>query len=122
IGRQRLFIGLSLVLLAITFVTLPVNRWLVPGRGSMLNWSVEFRGGTEMSIEFAGAQEGGKIRSALDGGGFRDAEVVKLQGVGQQNAWILRFGSVSALSEKAALGLDEAFKAKMGADNVHKFE
>ena len=73
---------------------------MFPGRGQALNWSIEFRGGTEMTVEFAGDKQPGEIRKALEETGFKDAEVVTLKNIQQPNSYILRFGSVSALTKK----------------------
>ena len=117
IGRQKILITISLVLLSISFIMLPINHYV---RGAALNWSIEFRGGTEMTVQFAAPQKVGDIREGLAGGGFRDAEVVKV-GAETDNSYILRFGSVSALSEQASKALDQAFKAKFG-DDMRRFE
>src|SRR4051812_41930868 len=90
IGLQRYFIGASLLLVAISVLFLPLNAYVFKGRGQALNWSIEFRGGTEMTVDFSGPQETSKIRDALDKGGFNDSEVVKLTGIETPNAYILR--------------------------------
>ena len=120
IGRTRLFMTISVALIALSFVMLPINHFM-PGRRAALNYSIEFRGGTEMTVEFSGAQDAAKIREALESGGFPDAEPVKLKGLGQENNYILRFGAVSAVSEDARKKLLDGFRAKYGED-LRKFE
>jgi preprotein translocase subunit SecF len=53
IGMQRYWIGLSIILVALTVVMLPLNAFVFKSRGHMLNWGVDFRGGTELVVEFA---------------------------------------------------------------------
>src|SRR5438445_910408 len=109
IGRQNLFIGLSALLILVSIVMLPINHYL---RGGALNYSIEFRGGTEMTVEFSKNEETGRIREALAAGGIEKPEVVKL--IDQQNAYLLRIPSVSVLSESAAKRLYDAFRARWG--------
>ena len=116
IGRQRYFIGSSIFLLLLSIAMLPLNRWVIPGRGQALNWSIEFRGGTEMTVEFAQPQDSQKITDALEAGGLHDAEVVRLKGVSTPNSYILRFGAVSAVTGPARSALEGAMKAKWGED------
>ena len=58
IGRQKYWIGLSIVLTALTVVMLPLNAYVFKSRGHMLNWGVDFRGGSEILIEFSQAGRG----------------------------------------------------------------
>jgi preprotein translocase subunit SecF len=103
---------------------LPINHYW---RGAALNYSIEFRGGTEMTVDFNGPQgkneeqATGNIKSALESGGFKDPEVVKLKGSDQSNAYILRFGAVSAVSDAQKGPLEQAFKTKWG-DDLRRFE
>jgi preprotein translocase subunit SecF len=127
VGLQRYFIGTSIFLIALTLLMLPLNRWVLPHRGQILNWSIEFRGGTEMTVEFSGPQDTAKIREALDKGGFSDSEVVKLTGADQPNGYILRFGAISAVTEAQSKAVEQALADKVGADasgvsNLRKFE
>lgn len=123
IGRTRLFVAISAVFLFVSIAMLPVNHFV---RGAALNYSIEFRGGTEMTVEFNRPEEPAQIRAALAAGGFHDAEVVKVSGPtidkdSEQNAYILRFGAVSALSKEAEQSLDKAFHDKFGED-LGRFE
>ena len=60
IGRQKYWIGLSIVLVTLTVVMLPLNAYVFKARGHMLNWGVDFRGGSEILIEFSQAGRGGR--------------------------------------------------------------
>jgi preprotein translocase subunit SecF len=119
IGRQRIFIGMSIFLLLLSVAMLPINHFW---RGAALNYSIEFRGGTEMTVEFSGPQDSAKIREALESGGYKDSEVVPFKDNDHPNSYILRFGAVSPVNEDAAKKLEAAVSAKVGADVLHKFE
>ena len=121
VGRQKILITISAILISISFLFLALNKYVIPGRGAVLNWSIEFRGGTEMTVEFAGDKQPGQIREALAQSGFKDAEVVALKNIQQPNSYILRFGAVSALSKAAGEALQAAVGAKFG-DAIRRFE
>ncbi len=77
IGRQKYWIGLSIVLVSLTVLMLPLNAYVFKSRGHMLNWGVDFRGGSEIVLEFSRPVEAGEIRKTLSDAGFPDADVVK---------------------------------------------
>ncbi len=119
IGRQRYFIGMSIVLILLSCAMLPINHYW---RGAALNYSTELRGGTEMNVEFSKNVDSASVRSAMAKGGFKDTEVVPFTDKDRPNSYILRFGAVSPVNEDAAAKLEEALRAKVGADNLKKFE
>jgi preprotein translocase subunit SecF len=121
IGKQRYFIGSSIFLILLSILFLPLNKWVIPGRGAALNWSIEFRGGTEMTVEFDKEHPAGQIREALESSGFKDAEVVALKNLQQPNSYILRFGAVSAVTKAAGEALEKALADKYG-DALRRFE
>src|SRR5437762_772387 len=116
IGRQHLFIGLSIFLIVVSIAMLPINHYW---RGAALNYSIEFRGGTEMTVEFDKPHQAEEIRKALESSGFPDAEVKEV--VDQKNTYILQFGSISALSAVDAKRLEAALRSKWGED-LRKWE
>src|SRR6478609_7779141 len=77
IGNQKYWIGMSIVLVALTFLMLPLNAFVIKSRGHVLNWGVDFRGGSEILIEFSKQVDAGQVRDALGDIGLKDAEVVK---------------------------------------------
>src|SRR5262245_33645072 len=77
IGRQKYWIGLSIFLTLLTIVMLPLNAYVIKGRGHLLNWGVDFRGGSEILIEFSRPVDAGEVRKHLAESGFPDADVVK---------------------------------------------
>jgi preprotein translocase subunit SecF len=56
---------------------LPLNAYVFKGRGHFLNWGVDFRGGSEILIEFSRPVDAGEVRKTLAAAGFPDADVVK---------------------------------------------
>ena len=72
VSKFRTWITLSLLLVTISIGSLFVNKLV---RGSYLNWTIDFRGGTEVIYAFRSkaepgkyvAPDAGKVRAALDG-------------------------------------------------------
>ena len=75
IGRARTMITISLVLIGIGIGGMVVNYFV---RGEALNWSIDFKGGTQMQIIFQKKVDPGTIRSAMSKGGFKGIEVVEI--------------------------------------------
>src|SRR4051812_7524646 len=103
IGRQHYWIIGSIILVLISIGMLPLNAYVLKGRGHMLNWGVDFRGGTEMVVEFSKPVEAGDVRAAMDAGGYHGTEVVRYNltggpGGGNKTAYMIRMGAVSVLS------------------------
>jgi preprotein translocase subunit SecF len=123
IGRQRYWIGLSIVLIALTVVMLPLNAYVIKGRGHMLNWGVDFRGGSEILIEFSREVEAQKVREALAEIGFHDADVVKYADPTGQKKWnyLVRVGAVSILSDKQVKQINESM-AKVGDASLRRVD
>ncbi|MDB4968406.1 MAG: protein translocase subunit SecF [Myxococcales bacterium] len=119
VGRMNLLLAISLVLITVSLAMLPINHYW---RGHTLNYGIDFRGGTEMQVQFSGEKDPAKIRAAMQSGGFHDAEVVRVKGTGLPNLYFLRFGAVSPVSEKKVQELEAAFRTRFGADAVKKFD
>jgi preprotein translocase subunit SecF len=118
VGKQRMFLSISGVLMAISILMLPINHFW---RGSVLNYSVEFRGGTEIRVEFAKPMDVGAVRGALDRSGFHNAEVLKFTDTQHPNSFLLRLHTISAISETKAKEADAALKQKFGAKSHFDF-
>src|SRR6478735_1546744 len=72
VGRMNLLLGISLFLVFLSLAMLPINHFW---RGHTLNYGIDFRGGTEMQVQFNEEQDPAKIRAAMQQGGFHDTEV-----------------------------------------------
>jgi preprotein translocase SecF subunit len=83
LAQRRLFIGLSLAMLAIGIVAVPL-------RG--IRTGIDFAGGTEMQLKFAGEApvDEGVIRKALGSFAVRDADVVRYGTVADRE-FLVRF-------------------------------
>jgi len=123
VGKQHYWIGLSVVLTVLTLVMLPLNAFVIKSRGHMLNWGVDFRGGSEILIEFSKPVEAGDIRKTLAEAGYPDADVVKYADPTGQKQWnyMVRVGAVSVVSEQQAKQIRESL-AKEGEANMKRFE
>jgi len=124
IGNQKYWIGASITLLLVTFLMLPINAYVIKGRGHMLNWGVEFRGGTEIVVDFAKPVDAGAVRAALAAKGFDNADVVKYGSAmerGSSNAYMIRLGAVSVMSSEQAKKVEVAL-ARVGDAILKKFE
>lgn len=119
VGKTKLLLVLSLVLTALSFALLPINT-LIKSRGHALNFSVDFRGGTEMRIDFNGDRKPAEIREAMESGGYKDSEVVPL--TEYPGAFLVRFTAVSVLTAEQAKKAEDGLRGKLGQEMVRKLE
>jgi len=120
IGHMWFWIGSSILFLIITFAMLPINRYLIKSRGAILNWGVDFRGGTEMTVDFNREVDPGQLRSALDKAGFANSDVVKINEAGKVE-YLLRLAAVTVMSPEKELSARQALQ-NVGGASVRKFE
>jgi preprotein translocase subunit SecF len=118
VGRMNLFLGMSLILVVLSIAMLPINHFL---RGNALNYAIDFRGGSEIQVQFERPEEPAKIRAAMQKGGFQDTEVLRVRD-DRAAKYILRFGAVSTVNEEKKALLEQALKAKFGADTLRKLD
>jgi preprotein translocase subunit SecF len=123
IGNQRYWIGTSIVLVFLTAVMLPLNAFVIKSRGHFMNWGVDFRGGTELVIEFSRPVDAGELRRALTEMGHENADVVRYDDPSgkNKNNFMVRLGAVSVLSNEQARQAQQAL-AKEGTASLKKFE
>jgi preprotein translocase subunit SecF len=123
IGNKRYWIGISVVLTLVTLVMLPLNAFVIKGRGHFLNWGVDFRGGTELVIQFSRPVDAGELRKTLAEIGHENADVVRYEDpTGKsKNDYMVRLGAVSVLSAEQAKQAQQAL-AKEGDATLKKFE
>src|SRR5438270_317317 len=96
IGNQKYWIGLSIVLVLLTVVMLPLNAYLFKSRGHMLNWGVDFRGGTELMIEFGKPIDARRALDARFGAGTV-AAIPQVESVGAKAGKQLQYDGVRSL-------------------------
>ncbi len=119
VGRMNLLLGISAFLVLLLIAMLPINY---VRHGHVLNFGIDFRGGTEIQVDFNKDVDAGQIREAMAAGGFGDAEAVRLREAGHPNSYLVRFGAVSPVNEKQALALRAAIESKYGQDQLKKFD
>jgi preprotein translocase subunit SecF len=131
IGKQRYWIGASVILVALTLLILPLNAYVLKSRGHMLNWGVDFRGGTELRVQFSKEYDAGAVRGALEKASYHNADVVRFYD--QPNSYLIRMGAVSVLTPtqlekaKASLGKvgdatlspNRGFEPTEGGDKIY---
>ena len=123
IGNQKYWITLSILLVSLTVIMLPLNAFVFKSRGHALNWGVDFRGGSEIVIEFSKPVEASAVRQALGDIHLGDAEVIKYEDPTGKKLWnyMVRVGAVSVVSEQQAKQIRESL-AKEGAASLQHFE
>jgi preprotein translocase subunit SecF len=123
IGNKKYWIGTSIILTIVTVVMLPLNAFVFKSRGHALNWGIDFRGGTELLLEFSRPVDAGALRKALASAGHENADVVRYEDpTGKsKNNFLVRLGAVSVLSAQQAKSLQQAL-SKEGDATLHKFE
>jgi preprotein translocase subunit SecF len=97
IGNQWFWIGSSIILLIITGIMLPINKYVLKSRGATLNWGIDFRGGTEITADFSREVDPGAIRTALDNSGFPNSDIVKINDPSKVE-YLLRLGAFTVMS------------------------
>jgi preprotein translocase subunit SecF len=123
VGRQRLWIGISIVATLVSILMLPINAYLIPGRGQMLNWSVEFKGGSEIDATFSKPVQPAEIRDALGAAGYHGVEAVRSYSMGGGNDYMIRMGAVSPLSRDQVAKAEATLKQrKVGGASLRSFE
>jgi len=121
IGTKKYWIGVSIFLVLLTFVMLPINAFVLKDRGHVLNWGVDFKGGTELVVEFSKPVQASQVRAALSAAGLHNADVVKYGSVNTNLSFMIRLGAVSILSDEQAKHVETAL-ARVGDASLRKFE
>lgn len=80
------------------------------------NLGTDFAGGTELQLRFRGSVSSAELRGALAQSGFRDADVIGVQG--GRSEYIVRVREVSAISGSVQTALEQAARSTLGATNV----
>ena len=119
VGKTKPLLISSAILVVLSFLMLPLNM-IIPGRGHALNFAIDFRGGTEMRVDFSKPVTPGEIREAMEAGGYKDSEVVPLPEF--KHAFLVRFPAVSALTPEQAKRAESSRRDKLGQESLRKFE
>lgn len=89
-GSRRLFFGTSLV---VTIVSLLAIFWK-PGP----RLGTDFKGGTEIEVDFNRDTNAGEIRNAVSKSGFSNPEVIRVADAKARNRYLIRVEEVSTIS------------------------
>lgn len=66
IGRARVWIMLSIVLVTASIGMLFVNKHLIGSRGDYVNWTIDFKGGTEIHYAFRNAETRAPVEVSIE--------------------------------------------------------
>lgn len=127
VGQRKTFFTLSALMIAAAITIMVVNVFV---RGEPVNYGTDFKGGSEIQVEFARAVDAAQVRAALQKGGFKDAVVVKVTDEKRPHFFMLRVADVTAFNaaeqQRVKAELDKAFKGsllgmdyKQGSDKVY---
>ena len=100
------------VALTVAFIAIGLGSLAIKGG---FDYSVEFTGGTLMQLHFNAAPDQSKIRSALDGGGIKDAEIATF-GTPSDFTVRARSDSTSAGADSASRKIEGLLAGSFGKD------
>ena len=122
VGKRRLFLTVSLIITLASLAMLPINHYL---RGSVLNFSIDFKGGTSIITTFDKPVGAGDVRKAMEDSGHEQVEVSSFQFKDEtgavKDAYMVRVPEFGALDEaKARQIANEFVEANGGTQAVSK--
>src|SRR5687767_13001021 len=100
VGKRRLFFAISLIAVLVSIAMLPINHYL---RGSMLNFNIDFKGGTEIVTTFDKGVDPHSIRTSLQGAGFEGVDVSTFELKENDkpvNGYLIRLAQFGAVDKK----------------------
>jgi preprotein translocase subunit SecF len=122
----RIMVLVTVAFILVGLVALGVS-WA--RRGSPVHYSIDFTGGTLVQLQFAQPPDVGAIRSALDAGGVRDAQIqsfgtnrdftVRAQGTGQTDANVAAAEQQAPSAERVAAHIDSVLAQRFGRTAYH---
>ncbi len=119
VGKTRLFLTLSTILVVVSLLMLPINHFV---RGSVLNFSIDFKGGTDIVLTFGKPEPAGNVRKAMEEAGHQQVEVSTFsfrdeKGV-MRDAYLVRVPEFGALKAAQAGAIERDFVDKNGGPQV----
>jgi preprotein translocase subunit SecF len=117
IGRSRLWLTISTLACLISIALLPINHFT---RGNMLNWTIDFKGGTEITMTFPDKQVSAHdVRQAMKDSGHKNVDVssyvftdtIKKK---EEKAYLVRVAEFGAVPEARKREIRDAFYDKFG--------
>ncbi|MBU1221117.1 protein translocase subunit SecF [Myxococcota bacterium] len=107
-GGRKKAAAISMTVIGISVLVMIANLF-IPGRGSILNWGIDFLGGTQIQLEMPKDSNKEAIAKAMDSLGYKDFDVVKF---GSAKRYYIRMRSFSSLADDKKIAIENAFKAK----------
>jgi preprotein translocase subunit SecF len=119
VGKIRLWFTLSAIMVFLSVAMLPIN-WKL--RGSPLNFSIDFKGGTDIVTTFDKPVKTADIRQALEKSGHKNSDVstfkFKDEKDQQRDAFMLRLAEFGALKKDQADAIADDFVKLVGGTQV----
>lgn len=109
--HRRTFGGVSLTLVVASFIAL-----FFPGP----NFGIDFKGGTELELEFKPGVTSGEVRSAVMELGYQRPDVVAVAGA--PGHYIIRIQEVSSLPPEQVKRIDQALQNALGETKVEEMK
>jgi preprotein translocase subunit SecF len=112
-GKRRPILVAALAVAALSLLALPLN---VAVRGSALNWSTDFTGGTEVTLGLRTPVDAAALRGALASAGFAQTDLyaIELSGRAPGTAFIVRMRTARAVTDEEARRALDVFFARFG--------
>ncbi len=119
VGKTRLWLTLSVIAVLLSLAMLPLNHLV---RGSVLNFSIDFKGGTDIVMTFGKPVSAGDVRKAMEDAGHKQVDVSTFTFTDadkkQQAAYLVRIPEFGALKDEQARAIAEEFVKKDGGPVV----
>jgi preprotein translocase subunit SecF len=119
IGRARTFLTISAIAVLISIAMLPINHFL---RGSALNFSIDFKGGTDVILTFDKPVSAGDIRNAMKDSGYPQVDVSTFsfrdEAGTTRDAYLVRVPQFGALEPATAAAIANELVERQGGPQV----
>src|SRR5437762_2740757 len=119
VGKTRTLLTISAIMVAISIAMLPIN-WKL--RGTPLNFSIDFKGGTDIVTVFGKPVTAGDIRQALDKSGHKNSDVSTFtftdEKAQKRDAFLLRLPEFGALPKAQSDTIADEFVKEFGGAQV----
>ncbi len=116
-GRKLLVVSLLVTLACIAM--LPINHYV---RGSALNFSIDFKGGTDIVATFAKPVEAGAVRQGMKDSGFEQVDVSSFQFDDEAgkpvDAYLIRIPQFGAIDPERQRAIEDELIQKLGGPQV----
>jgi preprotein translocase subunit SecF len=109
--HRRTFGMMSLVLALASLVAI-----FVPGP----NFGIDFKGGTELELEFGKGVSSGELRAAVSSLGYDRPDVIEVQGA--PNRFIIRIQEVSSLPPNEVETIEKGLGSALGETKIDEFK